>query len=106
MVVDLLALADDTKSDQVLRSVDFARAQGLRELARYDAETAGGLMTTEFVAVPEDAHVSDAIKLIKSPGSDPVQMQRTLKEVARRSTSPASPPVISATPPRRSRCSS
>ena len=47
-----------------------------------------------------------AIKLIKSPGSDPVQMQRTLKEVARRSTSPASPPVISATPPRRSRCSS
>ena len=63
--VDLLALADDATSDQVLRSVDLERAKGLRELARYDAETAGGLMTTEFVTVPVDGFVSDAIKLIK-----------------------------------------
>ena len=63
--VDLLALTDDATSDQVLRTVDFERAQGLRELSRYDAETAGGLMTSEFVTVPADAFVSDAIKLIK-----------------------------------------
>lgn len=65
-VVDLLALVDDTTSEHVLRAVDFQRAQGLRELARYDDETAGGLMTTDFVAVPSGAHVGDAIKEIRT----------------------------------------
>ena len=64
--VDLLALADETRTEAILRSVDFERAQGLRELATYDAETAGGLMTTEYVAVGPEAHVGDAIKEIKS----------------------------------------
>ena len=65
-VVDLLALTDEDRSERVLRSVNFARAQGLRKLARYDEETAGGLMTVEFVSVGVDAHVGDAIKLIRS----------------------------------------
>ena len=65
-VVDLLALTNEERADRILRSVDFERAQGLRKLARYDEETAGGLMTSEFVSVSEDAHVGDAIKLIRS----------------------------------------
>lgn len=72
-VVDLLALTDDATTDQVLRSVDLERARGLRALASYDAETAGGLMTSEFVTVPQDASVGDAIKLIrkeKGPAGD------------------------------------
>jgi magnesium transporter len=65
-VVDLLALADDAKSEEVLRRVDLERAKGLRELLAYDAESAGGLMTTEYVAVSEDSNVGDAIKEIRS----------------------------------------
>lgn len=65
-VVDLLALTDEDRTDRILRAVDFERAQGLRKLARYDEETAGGLMNVEYVAVSEDAHVGDAIKLIRS----------------------------------------
>jgi len=65
-VVDLLALVDDEKTELVLRAVDFERAQGLRELAAYAADTAGGLMTTEFVAVPAGTRVGDAIKEIKA----------------------------------------
>ena len=65
-VVDLLALTNEERAERILRSVDFERAQGLRKLARYDEETAGGLMTSEFVSVSEDAHVGDAIKLIRS----------------------------------------
>jgi magnesium transporter len=64
--VDLLALTDEARSERVLRSVDFERAQGLRELASYGPDTVGGLMTTEFFTVLEDAHVGDAIKDIKS----------------------------------------
>lgn len=65
-VVDLLALAEDERADRILRSVDFERAQGLRKLARYDEETAGGLMTVEYVSVDQDANVGDAIKLIRT----------------------------------------
>ena len=65
-VVALLALTDDDRADRILRSVDFERAQGLRKLARYDEETAGGLMTVEYVSIDEDANVGDAIKLIRS----------------------------------------
>jgi len=65
-VVDLLALTDDARTEQVLRKVDFGRAQGLRQLARYDEETAGGLMTMEYVTVADDVHVGDAIKEIRS----------------------------------------
>ncbi len=65
-VVDLLALTDDDRSERVLRSVDFERAQGLRKLARYDEETAGGLMTVDFLSVTDDVHVGDVIKDLRS----------------------------------------
>jgi magnesium transporter len=65
-VVDILALTDDERTELILRTVDFDRAQGLRQLARYDEETAGGLMTVEFVAVHADVHVGDAIKVIRT----------------------------------------
>jgi magnesium transporter len=71
--VDVLALVDDATTEEVLRSIDFERARGLRELATYEPDTAGGIMTTEFVAVPLGTRVGDAIKVIKAeegPGGD------------------------------------
>ena len=65
-VVDLLALLDAERFEEVLRLVGPGRARELRALASYGEDTAGGLMTTEFVAVPADAHVLDAIKEIKA----------------------------------------
>ena len=65
-VADLLALADEAKSEEVLRHVDIERAKGLRELLAYDAESAGGVMTSEYVAVPRGSNVGDAIKEIRS----------------------------------------
>ncbi len=64
-VADILALTDGPTTERILRSIDFERAQGLRELIHYPADTAGGMMTTEFVAVPEDTRIGDAIKEIK-----------------------------------------
>ncbi len=64
--VDLLALTEEGTEEQVLKVVDLERAQGLRQLLRYDAETAGGLMTSEFVSVSQDVHVGDAIKHIRN----------------------------------------
>ena len=64
-VADLLALTNEATTERVLRKIDFERAQGLRELIHYRPDTAGGLMTTEFVTVTEDTRIGDAIKEIK-----------------------------------------
>lgn len=69
-VVDLLALVDDVVTEEVLRSVEAERAAGLRELSRYDPETAGGVMNSELVTVSADLRVGDAIKRIKIEGEE------------------------------------
>ena len=63
--VDLLALAGPDASERVLRTVDFERAKDLRELAAHPHDTAGGMMTTEFVTVVTGSRIGDAIKLLK-----------------------------------------
>ena len=74
-VVDLLALADERIAEQVLGSVDDERARGLRELAAHAPDTAGGVMTTEVVAVPQGTRIGDAIKLIRTEGEEVEQGQ-------------------------------
>lgn len=69
-VVDLLALVEPEAADRVLRSVDFERAQDLRALASHGHDTAGGLMTTEFVDVPRGTRIGDAIKLLKQEADE------------------------------------
>ncbi len=69
-VVDLLALADAQTAEQVLAFVDDERARGLRELAAHAPDTAGGLMTTEVIAVPQGTRIGDAIKLIRTEGEE------------------------------------
>ncbi|MCB9914950.1 MAG: magnesium transporter [Planctomycetes bacterium] len=69
-VVDLLALVEPEYADRVLHSVDFELAADLRELASHGPETAGGLMTTEFVAVPQGTRIGDSIKLLKQEADE------------------------------------
>jgi len=64
-VVDLLALPGSEVSERVLRNVDFGRAKDLRQLAAYPPESAGGIMTTDFLVIEQGARVGDAIKLLK-----------------------------------------
>lgn len=68
--VDLLALSGTDVAERVLRNVDLERAQELRELAEHDPETAGGLMTTEFVVIEQGARIGDAIKALKKESEE------------------------------------
>jgi len=68
--VDVLALVEDSVTEQVLQRVDLERAEGLRELASYDPQSAGGVMNSELVTVPEGVRLGDAIKLIKNEGEE------------------------------------
>lgn len=73
-VVDLLALVDDEVSERVLHAVDFERAAGLRELAGYDDDSAGGIMTPEVDMFPEGTRVGDAIKTLRKGEDDHAEL--------------------------------
>lgn len=67
---DLLTAVDQPVAERVLSNLDAERASELRELALYPADTAGGLMTVDFVRVEIGSPISDAIKLLKQEGDE------------------------------------
>ncbi len=58
---DLLGDLDAAQSAAILANLAPEVAEGARRLAQYPPETAGGLMTTEYLAYPERARVEDII---------------------------------------------
>jgi magnesium transporter len=63
--VDVLNELPDTLRLETLCFVDSETAAELRHLTSYPEESAGGMMTTEFISVAEGELVADVIKLIK-----------------------------------------
>jgi magnesium transporter len=63
---DIVGELPPERAEEILGLVSGERAQELRQLLRYDEESAGGLMTKEFVSVREDATVQEAIDRIRT----------------------------------------
>jgi magnesium transporter len=68
--VDVLAEVDERVAEDVLDALEDEEAEELRTLRAYDPESAGGVMTTDFVTVPADAHLLDAVKALKEEGEE------------------------------------
>ncbi|HEX9580420.1 MAG TPA: magnesium transporter [Gemmatimonadales bacterium] len=66
--VDLIAELPPETASGILASV--AHRADLERLLRYDESTAGGLMTTELVAVPDDVTAAAAIEEIRRQGEE------------------------------------
>lgn len=65
-VADLIdELATDKKS-YVISLLDQQTRRDVEKLLTYDSETAGGIMTTEFLAIYEDKSIDSALKYIRS----------------------------------------
>jgi magnesium transporter len=62
---DLIGDLPLEKQREVLARLPLTEAGELRELLAYDEESAGGIMTTEVVAVQENAGVTEAIEEIR-----------------------------------------
>ncbi len=62
---DLLDLLPDEVRHQVLCFVEPDDASDLRHLSEYPADSAGGLMTTEFITADPDERVGDLLKRIR-----------------------------------------
>jgi CBS domain-containing protein len=62
---DLLAELPKDRSRDLLELMEDDEAEGVRKLLTYHEESAGGIMTTEFVAVPGDLTAGEAIALLR-----------------------------------------
>jgi magnesium transporter len=59
--VELMRELSQKKRAQVLKFIDEPDRRELQTLLQYDASTAGGIMTTEFVSVPSTATVGESL---------------------------------------------
>lgn len=62
---DLISESDRSRRADLLKRLPPDQQRKVRELLKYNAETAGGLMTTDIFTVPEDASVAEVIEKIR-----------------------------------------
>ena len=58
---DVLEDLEEERADEILAKIPTAEREETERLLAYEPDTAGGLMTTEFVSVSEDERVEDAL---------------------------------------------
>ncbi len=63
---DLLQEIGDSYREEVLAAMPLATATKLRELIGYDPETAGGLMTIDFLVLNDDLSVAKAVDRLRA----------------------------------------
>lgn len=67
---DLLGEMPEEERERFLSLMGAAEAEDVQELLEYGPETAGGIMTTEYVAVKEDVTAQEAIEIIRATAPD------------------------------------
>ncbi len=63
---DVLNELEDETAGEILEEMQAEPKDDVRELLDYRADTAGGLMTTEYVALREEATVADALEALRA----------------------------------------
>jgi magnesium transporter len=63
---DLLADLSEEKAKELLDRMSPEESEDVRELLEYEKDTAGGLMTSEFVAIPVDLTVGETIEHLRA----------------------------------------
>jgi len=67
---DILLDFPEKKSRQILSLMEKEESDDVRELMQYGEETAGGIMTTDFVSLPEHLTVEEALNRIAQLDED------------------------------------
>ncbi len=67
---DLISEMDEREAEALLERMDPEESQDVRTLLAYPPETAGGLMTPEFVAVQPQWTVRDTIRYLRTQAHD------------------------------------
>ncbi len=69
--VDVLDEMDDEKSEQLFNLMEEDEKADVAELMHFENDTAGGLMTTEFVVFPQDLTVGETIARLREMAETP-----------------------------------
>ena len=72
---DLLDELPKESVNKMLSLMETPKAKRLSTLLGYESESAGGLMATEFFALPQQMTVGEALEMIKLDNSKPESMQ-------------------------------
>jgi CBS domain-containing protein len=64
-VADILTELPEDRAQQILGLMEKEEAEDVQELLAYEEDTAGGLMTTEYVAVPETLTAQECIETLR-----------------------------------------
>lgn len=67
---DILGELPESQKDQLLSLMEEAEAADVRELLKYGKDTAGGIMTTEYVSLKEDMTVAEALASLRKLGPE------------------------------------
>jgi CBS domain-containing protein len=67
---DALGELDEREAEALIGLMEPREAAEVQQLLTYEDETAGGLMTTSFLAVPEDTPISGAIAMFRAAHPD------------------------------------
>ena len=62
---DALAELEQETSDEILGEMEREPGEEVRELLEFEEDSAGGMMNTEYVALPEQATVREAIEHLR-----------------------------------------
>ncbi len=62
---DIIADLPKDVAEEVLENIDEEDSEEVKELLKYDEDTAGGLMSSDFVFVYDDQTVADAIEKVR-----------------------------------------
>jgi magnesium transporter len=69
--VDVLGELSDEKAEELFNLMEEDEKADVAELLPFEHDTAGGLMTTEFVAIPKDLTVGQAIARLREMAETP-----------------------------------
>ena len=67
---DVLGDLPENKAKELIGLMEKEEAQEVQELLEHEEDTAGGLMTTEYIAFPPDMTVEDAIRELRLEAPD------------------------------------
>ena len=68
---DVIAEVDEEKAQDLLDLMETEESQELRELLAYDEDTAGGIMTNDFLMLPANLGASEALQQIRALEAQP-----------------------------------
>ena len=78
---DLLILMPPKESEELLSAVEEEQAIDLRELVEYPPDTAGGIMTKDYLAITAEHTAADAIETIRAtPDAEVINYMYVLNE--------------------------